>query len=59
MNGEHIKHGIKQHGLVATLLTGAALVGLFYLYRLLKSHVDADFMQRLPRSLRPHTPAQD
>lgn len=59
MNGENIKHGIKRHGLWASVLTGAALLGLFYLYRLLKSNLDADFMQKLPRTFRPHTPAQD
>ena len=56
---ESIGQSVKQHGLLASALTAAALLGLVFLYRILKSSLDADFMQKLPRSFRPLTTAQD
>ena len=59
VHGESTKRGMGKHGLWASALAAAALLGLVFLYRLLKSNLDADLMQKLPRSLRPLTPAQD
>lgn len=57
--GENAGHGIKKHGLTATALTAATILGLVFLYRFLKANLDADLMQKLPRSFRPHSPAQE
>ena len=59
IHSESIGHSVRQHGLLASVLTAAAVLGLVFLYRFLKSNLDADFMHKLPRSFRPLTPAQD
>ena len=56
---ESIGQSVKRHGLLASVLTAAAVLGLVFLYRFLKSSLDADFMRKLPRSFRSLTPAQD
>ena len=43
---ESIGQSVKRHGLLATVLTAAAVLGLVFLYRILKSTLDADFMQQ-------------
>ena len=53
------KLSMKKHGPLASLLAATTLLGLVFLYRLLKSNLDADLMQKLPRSLRPFASAQD